>query len=339
LVEKQIMRILNSLVAIALVLAHATLLAQPQFTMKLSTPTIGDVNVEWMKAFKKGVEERTGGKLQVELYPGSQLGSMARTVDGVLLGTIEAAFVSSGFLVGVEPRYQVFDAIGIFDDLQHGQRIFSDPEVRKRLAGFGASKGFQPLTTIVHSPNVIVARKPLQGLDGLKGMKIRTYPSPLQMDPLRRFGASPVPMTLGDVLPALQNGTLDGALTANTILTALKYQDTARHALYLPSWPTVAAAIVNKAWLAKLPAEFRTILEEEARKADAVAVGWGSEEVERSRALFARSGGINVELPEAERRRFVDEVTQVLLPAFERNAQVKEDYQAFLAAARRARRP
>jgi C4-dicarboxylate-binding protein DctP len=332
-------RLKTLLATLALSLGALTGQAQPQHTMKISTPTIGDINVEWMKAFKKGVEERTGGKIAVELYPGSQLGSMARTVDGVLLGTIEAAFVSSGFLVSVEPRYQVFDAVGIFDDLDHGQRIFNDESVRRRLETFGAAKGIQPLTTLVHSPNVIVSRKPIKVLADLQGQKIRTYPSPMQMEPLKRLGASPIPMTLGDVLPALQNGSLDGALLANTILTAFKYQDTAKNALYLPQWPTVAAAIVNKAWLAKLTPEQRKIIQEESRKADASATAWGTREVESSRQLFAKSGGTNVELDAEQKRRFVTDVTQALAPVLAKNSELNEDYKVFLGAAQRHRKP
>lgn len=323
----------------ALALVCANSFAQALYTMKISTPTIGDVNVEWMKALKKGVESRTQGKLAVEIYPASQLGSMARTVDGVLLGTIEAAFVSSGFLVGVEPRYQVFDAIGVFDDVSHGYRIFNDPEVRKRMATMGASKGFQPLTTFVHSPNVIVSRKPVKVLDDLKGMKVRTYPSPMQMEPLKKLGMSPIPMTLGDVLPALQNGTIDGAVAANTIVTALKYQDAAKNAIYLPAWPTIAAAIVNKAWLAKLPPEYRTILDEEVRKADTAAATWGNAEAEKSRAQFAQAGGTNTDMQGEQRSRFIGEVTQVLKPVIEATPAVKEDFRVFSEAASKHRKP
>ncbi len=323
----------------AFALVSATSFAQALYTMKISTPTIGDVNVEWMKALKKGVEERTQGKLAVEIYPASQLGSMARSVDGVLLGTIEAAFVASGFLVGVEPRYQVFDAIGLFDDVNHGYRIFNDPEVRKRMVSLGETKGFQPLTTFVHSPNVIVSRKPVRVLDELKGMKVRTYPSPMQMEPLKKLGMSPIPMTLGDVLPALQNGTIDGAVTANTIVTALKYQDAAKNALYLPAWPTIAAAIVNKAWLAKLPPEFRAILDEEVKKADTTAALWGNAEAEKARTQFAQAGGTNTEMQSEERTRFIREVTQVLKPVIDSNSAVKEDFRVFSEAASRHRKP
>ena len=237
------------LVASMVVLMATAAQAADQFTMKITTPTIGDINVEWMNLFKKGVEARSNGRIKVELYPASQLGSMASTIDGTMLGTIEAAFVASGFLVGIEPRYQLFDAVGIFDDIHHGQLVFNDPEVRKRMATFGNAKGVEPLTTFVHSDNVLVVKKPVTTLAEIKGLKVRTYSTPMQIEAVKKLGASPIPMSLGEVLPAIQNGTIDGAITGNTILTAFKYYDAAKYAVYLPSFSTVAGAIVNKAWL------------------------------------------------------------------------------------------
>jgi len=86
--------------------------ALAQFTMKLSAPTINDVSYEWMKAVKAGIEKRSGGKIKVELYPANQLGQLPATVEGVALGTIEMTLPAVGFVVGLEPRFQVLDAPG-----------------------------------------------------------------------------------------------------------------------------------------------------------------------------------------------------------------------------------
>src|SRR4249920_2925271 len=80
--------------------AAGTVSAQ-QFTMKLSTPTVNDATVEWMKEFKAGVESRAGGRIKVEIYPASQLGQIPRTVEGVALGTIEMTAPAVGFLIPV----------------------------------------------------------------------------------------------------------------------------------------------------------------------------------------------------------------------------------------------
>jgi TRAP-type C4-dicarboxylate transport system substrate-binding protein len=325
------------LVASLALLAAESAQAQ-QFTMKISTPTIGDINVEWMKLFKQGVEARANGRIKVELYPASQLGSMASTIDGTMLGTIEAAFVASGFLVGIEPRYQLFDAVGIFDGINHGQLIFNDPEVRKRMATFGSAKGVEPLTTFVHSDNVLIVRKPVNTLADFKGLKVRVYSTPMQIEAVKKLGASPIPMTLGEVLPAIQNGTIDGAITGNTILTAFKYYDAAKYAVYLPSFSTVAAAIVNKAWLASLPADLRAILAEEVHKADTAAAAWGAQDVERSKKAWEQNGGLNISLPAAEQKQFIDDVTASIMPVINANPQMKVDYQVFMAAAQKYRK-
>ena len=131
------MRIITALAACALALPAAA----QQFTMKLSCPTVNDMNVEYMKAMKAGIEPKSGGKIKVELYPANQLGQIPRTVEGVALGTIEMTLVASGFFIGMDPRYLVFDAAGLFDDMDHGNRVFQDAEIRK-LFHRGASNTF-----------------------------------------------------------------------------------------------------------------------------------------------------------------------------------------------------
>src|SRR5690606_10172464 len=135
------MKTMKRLLAGAVLAVFAAAAGAQQFTMKLSTPTINDVSHEWMKLFKANVEKRSGGKSKVEIYPANQLGQIPRTVEGVALGTIEMTVPAVGFLIGLEPRFQVFDAPGLFDDVEHAQRVFTDPEVKKRLATFGAAKG------------------------------------------------------------------------------------------------------------------------------------------------------------------------------------------------------
>ena len=64
------------------------------------------------------------------------------------MGTIEAVGPASGFLIGLEPRFQVFDVPGLFGDMAQAQRVFADPQVRARLATFGAGKGIEPIADL-----------------------------------------------------------------------------------------------------------------------------------------------------------------------------------------------
>lgn len=312
--------------------------AAAQYVMKISSPTAGDINFEWMKAFKAGFESRGQGKVKVELYPASQLGSMSQTVDGVVLGTVEVAFVSSSFLVGIEPRYQIFDAAGLFDNVAHGQKIFGDETVKRRVASFGESKGVMPLTNYVHSPYAVASKKPIRALTDFKGLRVRTFATPMQIQPMKNVGALPIPMTLGEVLPALQNGTIDASLSGNTVFTAFKYYDTAKTAIYIPSWTVIASAIINRAWMQALPKALQDALWEEARKADAIAATWGAADIERSRKLWEQNGGTNLDLSPTDSKKLIDEVNASVMGVVNANAAMKTDYETFVTASKQYRK-
>src|ERR1043165_10219837 len=123
-----------------------------QFTMKLSMPTINDVTYEYFKRMKAGIEQRSGGKIKVDIYPSNQLGQLPAVVEGVALGTIEAAASANGFWVSLEPRFGVLDAPGLFDTLEQGFKTLNDPAIRARLATWGADKGVEVLAPSFYSP-------------------------------------------------------------------------------------------------------------------------------------------------------------------------------------------
>jgi len=311
--------------------------AQP-FTMKLSSPTINDVSQEWMKAFKAGVESRSGGKIKVEIYPAGQLGPIPRTVEGVALGTIEMVLPATGFLAALEPRFVVFDAPGLFDSMQHAQRVFADPEIRKRLASFGATKGVEPLVTFAHGPLMLLAHRPIRGVADFKGQKIRVPGgAPMHIEPFRKLGASPVSIPLGEVMPAMQNHTIDGFIAGLTVFTSFKYYDVAKGLTRLPGSHLIAAGLVNRNFMKSLGPDLEAMVREESRKAESLFSGWGVEDVERGRKIWAQNGGENIEMPPAETQRYLAETTGVLPALLAANPQLKEDYEALVAAARRTR--
>src|SRR5579871_2257001 len=326
----------------AMLLAACLAAAMParaeQFTMKLSSPTVNDLSMEWMKAFKTGVEARSGGRIKVELYPGGQLGSIPRTVEGVALGTIEFAIPASGFVVGLEPRFIIFDAVGLFDDAAHALRVFHDPDVRKRLSTFGAAKGIEPLAVFVHSPLALLSHRAVRSVADFKGQKIRVPGgAPLHMEPFRHLGASPLSIPLGEVLPAMQNHTIDGMIAGSTVYTSFKYYDVAKSLTYLPHAFIITGGVVNRAFLKSIGPELEAIVRDEARKADDLSASWGVEDVQRARKTWTEHGGENIELPPAEAARFNDEVSAVAAKLLADNPQIKEDYDAIRAAARKYR--
>jgi len=326
------------LAAIAAMVFFAGAASAQQFTMKLSSPTINDAPHEWMKAFKAGIEQRSGGRIKVEIYPASQLGPIPSTVDGVALGTIEFAIPAVGFLIGLEPRFQVFDAAGMFDGIAHSQKVLADPAVQARLASFGEAKGIELLLVGNNGPLMLVSHKPVRGVVDFKGLKTRVPgAAPLHVEPFKKLGASPVSMPLGEVLPALQNKTIDGAIMSFNVLNMFKYYDVTKTATYLPGQFIFVAGVVNRNFMKQIGPELAAIVREEARKAAGVFSTYGVDDLDRTRQTWIKNGGEAIALPQAEAASYVKEVTSVIPAVMATNAQMKTDYDTMMAAANKLR--
>jgi TRAP-type transport system periplasmic protein len=325
-----------ALLAAAVLGLSSGAVAAQTFTMKLSSPTVNDVTQEWMKEFKAGVEARSNGRIKVEIYPANQLGQIPATVEGTALGTIEVTAPASGFLVGFEPRFQVFDAPGLFEDMAHAQRVFADPEVRARLATFGNSKGMEPIAVWPHGPLMLLSHKAIRKVDDFKGQKIRVPgAAPLQVEPFKKLWASPVSMPLGEVLSAMQNRTIDGLIASATVFTAFKYYDLAKGLTALPGSFLIVPAMANKAFLKSLGGELEAIVREEALKAQRKVEKFGIEDAQRTVEVWKKNGGENIVLPADEAKFYLDQVKSVVPALMRANPAMKDDFEALTAASKR----
>jgi TRAP-type C4-dicarboxylate transport system substrate-binding protein len=317
-------------------LAPTAALAQGSpVTMKVTSATINDVIHHWMKTFKAAVEARAPGRIKVDLYPASQLGAIPRMVEGTALGTIECFVTASSFLTNLDARFEVFDVPGVISSTAHAQRVFSDPEFRGQTFGFGGSKGLESISAFMHSPQNVVSRKPIRVIGDFNGQKIRVLSTPLQIEPLRKLGASPVPMPLSEVMPALQNGAIDGFIAASTIFSALKFYDAAKFQTELPQWPIVALAVCNKAWLAKLPPDLRAIVMEEAAKAEGPTNEFGAKDIQAAKAVWTQNGGQILSLSPEDTSAFAKQINSTAAAILREHASANEAFQKFALLAQK----
>jgi C4-dicarboxylate-binding protein DctP len=318
---------------LAAVPAHAQ-----QFTMKLSQPTINDVTYEYFKRMKAGIEQRSAGKIKVDIYPSNQLGQLPAVVEGVALGTIEAAASANGFWISLEPRFQVLDAPGLFDSVSHGFKMLKDPDIRARLATWGSDKGVEILAPSLYSTLMLLSHKGIRTVADFQGQKIRTQGgAPIQVEPLKKVGVIPVSLPLGEALPAMQNRTIDGMVGAAAPYVAFKYYDIAKPMTYLPATLFAAPVVVNRRWLKSLGPELEAIVREESRKAEEVFGDWNINDIQSKEDIWKKNGGEVITMSPDESKRYIDAVSPVASSILSANPKVKEDYEALLAAAKRYR--
>ena len=307
--------------------------AQP-YTLKIGSGTVNDTSQEWMRLFKEGVERRTAGKVKVETYVASALGPNPRMVEGVALGTIEGALPNTGFFTSLEPRFLVFDAVGVFESPQHSLKLLQDPEIRKRVLSLGAEKGLETIAVFWHSPLAVISHKAIRTAADFSGLKLRTPGgAPLQTRPVEKLAASPISMPIMDALPALQNKAIDGIITGSTVASTLKYYDVAKNLTYLPKSLIFVTAVMNGQFMKTIGPENANIVREEALKAEAPAVKWGEDDVARGRDIWSKNGGQNIEMTSAAAQKYLEDVVSVSKPILAQNPRVLADYDAMVAAA------
>jgi TRAP-type C4-dicarboxylate transport system substrate-binding protein len=299
------------------------------FTMKLTSTASADLDTEWMELLKRGVEAGSAGKIKVNLYPASQLGSSQTTIEGVTMGTVELAINASGLYEGLEPRFAALSVPGVITSMGQGAKVLADPDVRKRLGLIAKDKGVEVITALAHSPVGIVSRKPIATLADLKGMKIRVPGSALVISQLKDLGASPIAMSLGEVLPAFQNGTIDGVYAGSTIFSALKYYDISKNMTLLPSTFIVIVGLVNSDFMSSL-GPLEAMVRAEAAKADVESAAWGETDVANGRVAWEKNGGQVLTLPAADAKQYLD----IVVPTALRNlgADAKADYDVLKTA-------
>jgi len=308
-----------------------------QAVMKMASATINDVQHEWLKRFEAAVKPRTAERLKIEIYPASQLGQIPRMVEGVTVGTIESFVTPTSFLVSTEPRFQVFDAIGVFSSPEHLNRVLADDAYRSHILAIGEAKGLKGIGVFYNSPVVVLSRRPIATLADFKGKKIRVFPSPLQIEPMKQLGALPVPMAFGEVLGALQNGTIDGLLAGIPVLTPFKFYDAAKPVTEIHPSIVVSTLVVNKRWFDLLPGDVRAAITEAGAKVDREAYGFAGALVERANKGWVDNGGQLLKLPAAEQAKMMADLKALGARILAEKPEVKAEYDELLKVAERAR--
>ncbi len=272
--------------------------AYAQTTMKLASATINDVQHEWQKEFQKEMEARVGDEVKVEIYPASQLGAIPRMSEGVLLGTIEAFTTPTSFVTNVDPRFQAFDVPGMFKTADEVDAVIHDKDFRDYMETLFLDKGVRIIGAIYNSPTQMLTREPVNSIEDMKGLKIRTFASPLQMKPMEAVGVTPTPLALSEVVPQLQAGGIDGMLAGIPILTAFKFYDTAKYVTNIDMNHIVSVTLVNEAWFQSQSDEVKTAIIEAGRAAETTVFPWGVENVERAQKAWLDNGGEVKTLPD-----------------------------------------
>ncbi len=243
---------------LAAALGMAFTLAAPalaQTTMKISISVAQNSHQGVaIDTFAKEVEKRTNGKYKIQTFYSGSLGGERESIEAVQLGTQELTFTSTGPVPNFVPEARILDIPFLFRDKAHARAVLDGAIGQDMLKAF-EPKGFKALAWgengVRHMTN---SKRPVNGPDDLKGLKMRTMENPVHVAAYKGFGIITTPMAFPEVFTALQQGTVDGQENPLSVIMAAKFDQVQKYLTLTGHVYSPCIFLMNKASWDKLPA-------------------------------------------------------------------------------------
>lgn len=278
----------------------------------------------------------SGGRLQLQVLPGGGAVAVTEALDAVKSGILDGNYTAASYFAAKDPAFTLLGDTGAsFNDVGQRDRWWTEGGGTAVARELYAHHGLHFVGPVFWASEHIPSRKALNGVDDLKGLKIRVPPG-LIADVLGRAGAAVVNIPGGEVFNALQSGVIDATDWASPALNvqaglyrAAKFSINASH-----SMPTTDITVSQRRWDA-LPAELRTMFEQAVAKMSASLEATLKSEDEKALASM-KEQGVSVVLwsaAEVGRLRGFTRTVQVELSG--RNELAKKVYDSLAAFQRK----
>ena len=272
-----------------------------EYTLKWAVVTRGDMQEKFGHKLAEVLPAATKGRVEVQVFPGGQLGSPSAMIEGLQLGTVEAYENPADFFTGVDARFGTFSIPFLFKNTAQANKVLADPEFNDYVLKMAEAKGLEGVNLAVAAESLYFgAKKPLRTIEDFKGLKLRVNATPAERARMAALGATAVPMGLPEMITSLQNGVIDGTMSGISIFTNFNLQNIGKTLLETHDTLLVSFGAMSKPWLDKLPADLRDTVVSEARKLQPWARQTAVDEVAELRQKWIDRGGEIVTLPPTE---------------------------------------
>jgi C4-dicarboxylate-binding protein DctP len=253
--------LIQAMVLTISVCTGAIAVAQAPIVIKFSHVVAPDTpKGKGAQRFKELAEERTRGRVKIELYPNSQLYKDKEELEALQLGSVQmlAPSLAKFGPLGVK-EYEVFDLPFIFKD----ETAFKNTTATVGMDLFKKleTKGITGLAYWDNGFHIMSANKPLHAVADFKGLKMRIQSSKVLDAQMRALGAIPQVMAFSELYQALQSGVVDGTEGVPSNFYTQKIFEVQKHITLSNHGHLAYAVIANKQFWDGLPADIRTTLE------------------------------------------------------------------------------
>ncbi|WP_311063655.1 C4-dicarboxylate TRAP transporter substrate-binding protein [Halomonas sp. DWK9] len=266
-----------------------------------------------VKQWAEWVSEASEGELELIAFPASQLGSETEVMEQARFGSAIISITAySNFLDSVSDL-AVLDAPYLSEDFESKLRVFDSEWFADQLAEVESSGYHIVIPNTIYGVRHLLSREPVSSPDDLDGVRVRVQNSQMYVEAIRAMGATPTPMSLGDVYPALAQGMVDGVENPAAVLYGGKFYEVVKHLNLTAHMHTVAPFVTGKAFWDQLSEEHQQVLTDTGQQ---MAEYLGELVAEDSEQALERLRSEGVEIHEVDTAPFRERAAEQIPTAF-----------------------
>jgi TRAP-type C4-dicarboxylate transport system substrate-binding protein len=227
----------------------------------------GSVQHRYAMRFKELIETRSGGAVEVMVYPYGTLGTSTQITEQLAMGVVELAMASPGSLGKFIPEVQVFLLHFVLPQQQDAVRkVLSDPALVAAFDPLYAEKGLALLSIFSEGQMAWTLKQEVRSPQDFAGVKMRVMTSPILLAAYGAYGASPTPMPYAEVYSGLQLNMIDGQVNPVFAIERQKFHEVTDWLVFPGHAAFVTTAAANRAFLDGLSADRRELVRQVVRE-------------------------------------------------------------------------
>jgi TRAP-type transport system periplasmic protein len=230
--------------------------------------TVADTTINYMmvEKFAQLLDEKTGGKITVELYPSGQLGNTTEFTEAVISGSIDIGTGMTTDLVDFIPTYAIFDIPNLFDNVEQMRAVLNS-DFTQVLNEYNNQGGIQMLGYSDAGFRQLSSNKAVHQLSDLAGQKIRVMTNQYHLAYWNALGAAATPMQFTEVFMGLQQGTIDGEENPYMNIVGNNFQEVQKYIIETNHIGHIITFFMNNDLYQGLPENVKTLVDECAAEA------------------------------------------------------------------------
>ncbi|WP_324730617.1 C4-dicarboxylate TRAP transporter substrate-binding protein [Pseudomonas paeninsulae] len=206
-------------------------------------------------------------EIELELYPSSRLGSKKDVTEQAMMGMNVITITDVGFLTDFDPDLGILFGPYLTDNQEQLFKIYQSDWFKQKDQALREKGIHIVMSNYLYGVRQILAKKPIRTPADLQGLKIRVPNNPMQVSAIQAMGATPTPMPLGEVYPALTQGVIDGVENPVSVLYGQKLHEQAKYLSMVNYLTNTSLFVGGEAFFSTLSAEQQKLIHDTAYQA------------------------------------------------------------------------